>query len=103
MVLFLLQDYRAGQSLELVALFGRDVLCGEDDDGNPVVTMTEAHQLGPAEVISMGVVSPLFDAICAGCHGSISGREIDVEVTPDVLTGASQSLSLGDAPTDLSP
>jgi hypothetical protein len=39
----------------------------------------------------MGVAAPLFDAVCAGCHGSISGHEIDVQVTPDVLTGASAS------------
>jgi len=65
----------------------------QDDRGNPVVTMEEEHQFGPGEAISMGVVAPLFDQICGGCHGSISGRETDIFVTPDVLTGASKSMS----------
>jgi hypothetical protein len=35
----------------------------------------------------------LYDAICAGCHGSVSGRELDVNVSADALTGASASAS----------
>jgi mono/diheme cytochrome c family protein len=31
----------------------------------------------------------LFDGMCAGCHGSVSGRELDVGVSVDVLTSAS--------------
>jgi hypothetical protein len=61
--------------------------------GNVVATMTEEHQLGPGETVSMGVSEGLFDAVCGGCHGSISGSELDVQVTPDALTGASRSLS----------
>ncbi len=61
--------------------------------GNVVATMTEEHQLGPGESVSMGVSENLFDAVCGGCHGSVSGSELDVRVTPDVLTGASRSLS----------
>ncbi len=64
-----------------------------DATGATVVTMTEEHQLGPGESISMGVPESLFDAVCGGCHGSISGSELDVIVTPDALTGASRSLS----------
>ncbi len=41
----------------------------------------------------MGVSEPLFDAVCAGCHGSITGHELDVRVAPDALTGASASKS----------
>jgi hypothetical protein len=73
----------------------------QDDSGNPVVTMKEEHQVGPGEVISMGIVEELFDAVCGGCHGSVSGSELDVAVTPDALTGASQSLSAGDEPATL--
>jgi hypothetical protein len=65
----------------------------QDGDGNPIVTMGEEHQFGPGETISMGIVEPLFNAVCGGCHGSVSGREIEVFVTPDALTGASRSLS----------
>jgi len=30
--------------------------------------------------------------LCAGCHGSISGREMDVAIKPDLLTQASQNI-----------
>ena len=45
----------------------------QDGNGAPIVTMGEEHQLGPGERISMGVSANLFDAVCGGCHGSISG------------------------------
>jgi len=69
-----------------------------DDSGKSIVTMTEEHQLGPGEQISMGVSQKLFDAVCGGCHGSVSASELDVAVTPDALTGASQSLSVDSSP-----
>jgi hypothetical protein len=59
----------------------------------PLFTMTEEHQLGPGESISPGVSRKLFNGVCAGCHGSVSGNELDVAVTPDALTGASVSVS----------
>jgi hypothetical protein len=73
----------------------------QDGDGNAVLTMGEEHQFGPGEIISMGIARPLFDAVCGGCHGSISGRELDVTVTPDALTGASESLSRDVEPSTL--
>lgn len=73
----------------------------QDDSGNPVATMGEEHQLGPSEAISMGVSEKLYDAVCGGCHGSITGRELDVVVSPDALTGASASESLGESPTNI--
>ncbi|HVV81546.1 MAG TPA: hypothetical protein VHE35_00660 [Kofleriaceae bacterium] len=69
------------------------VLALERDDGSTVVTMTEEHQLAPGEQISLGIREDLFDAVCGGCHGSVSGSELDIAVTPDALTGASESLS----------
>jgi hypothetical protein len=54
---------------------------------------------GPGENISIGVSEGMFDFVCAGCHGSVSGREIDVSVRPDALTGASVSDSQGATPT----
>jgi hypothetical protein len=65
----------------------------QDDAGNVIVSMGEEHQLALGEGISMGIREPLFDAVCGGCHGSVSGNELDVHVTPDALTGASQSKS----------
>jgi WD40 repeat protein len=67
----------------------------QDGSHNPIRTMTEEHQLGPGENISMGVSQALFDGVCAGCHGSVSGDERDVQIFPDALTGASQSSSVG--------
>lgn len=73
----------------------------QDARGGVVETMREEHQLGPGEVVSLGISERLFDAVCGGCHGSISGREIDIAVTPDVLTGASESLSSDQPAGDL--
>jgi Hydrazine synthase alpha subunit middle domain/WD40-like Beta Propeller Repeat len=72
-----------------------------DKAGAPVFTMTEEHQFGPGETITPGVPRALFDGVCAGCHGSRSGSELDVAVTPDALTGASVSLSREQAPRGL--
>jgi hypothetical protein len=75
----------------------------QDAKNNSIVKMGEEHQLGPGEQISMGITSSLFNAVCAGCHGSISGHETDVEVTPDALTGASASQSATAAPAAIGP
>lgn len=83
-------------------------------DGNRnIIKMGEEHQLGPGEVISLGIRESvrnaagqevrLFDAVCGGCHGSVSGRELDVLVTPDALTGASASLSQNATPKTIGP
>ncbi|MCG8421962.1 MAG: hypothetical protein MJE77_28910 [Proteobacteria bacterium] len=72
----------------------------QDDDGTPLVTMREEHQVGPGEVIGFGVNANLFDAVCGGCHGSLSGLETDVTITPDALTGASQSESAEKDPVE---
>lgn len=66
----------------------------QDASGGRVVNFGEEHQVSPGEVVSMGVSENLFDAVCGGCHGSVSGSELDVAVTPDALTGASESLSM---------
>jgi len=84
-----------------VPVGGGIILELQDADNNPMATMTEEHQLGPGEQISFGIVEPLFDAVCGGCHGTVSGKEIDVFVSPDVLTGASQSLARDKDPTDI--
>ncbi|HEY0481547.1 MAG TPA: hypothetical protein VGD37_28720 [Kofleriaceae bacterium] len=75
----------------------------QDDQHKTVVKMGEEHQLGPGEQISMGIVQPLFDAVCAGCHGSVTGHEVDVRVSPDALTGASASKSATAAPAKIGP
>jgi hypothetical protein len=57
------------------------------------MTMTEEHQFGPGERISMGISRKFFDGVCGGCHGSVAGPELDVVVNADALTGASVSLA----------
>jgi WD40 repeat protein len=64
-----------------------------DGDAKPLLTMQEEHQLTPGEYITPGPPRAVFNGICGGCHGSLSGEELDVAVTPDALTGASVSLS----------
>ncbi len=65
----------------------------QDSSHKTVVSMTEEHQLGPGERVSMGVSEALFDVVCAGCHGSVSGSELDIGVSADALTGASKSMA----------
>lgn len=72
-----------------------------DANGGVIETMREEHQVGPGEVVSLGIKEELFDAVCGGCHGSVSGEETDIAVSPDALTGASQSLSANAAPVEL--
>ena len=67
-------------------------------DGSVVVSMGEEHQFAAGEEISLGIAEHLFDAACGGCHGSVSGSELDNAVTPDVLTGASASMSHYNSP-----
>jgi hypothetical protein len=86
-------------SVKLRVPAGVPVYLALQKGGTSLFTMSEEHQFGPGENISIGVPEKSFDHVCGGCHGSVSGQEIDVGVTADVLTGASQSLSLGAAPT----
>jgi hypothetical protein len=74
-----------------------------DGAGAPLLTMTEEDQLGPGEHISRGVPQPLFNSVCGGCHGSVSGRELDVAINADALTGASRSLARDQAPIPVGP
>jgi hypothetical protein len=72
-----------------------------DRSGGVLFTMREEHQLGPGESITPGVPRKLFNAVCGGCHGSVSGQETEVAVSADALTGASVSLSRDLAPKAL--
>jgi hypothetical protein len=72
-----------------------------DSNGAPVFTMTEEHQVAPNEYTTPGAPRALFNGICGGCHGSVSGAELDVAVTSDALTGASNSASRDLAPSYL--
>jgi hypothetical protein len=61
----------------------------------------ESTQFYPGERVRQGFRRSLFDGLCAGCHGSVSGAEMDGAVTPDVLTRASDVAARTAPPTDL--
>jgi WD40 repeat protein len=90
-------------SLRLRVPAGAPFYLGLSRAGTPLLRMSEEHQFGPGEHISLGVRREVFDHVCGGCHGSVSGRELDVAVSADALTGASESLSKGAAPVLVGP
>ncbi len=73
----------------------------DDAKGGALFTMSEEHQVTAGEYITPGAPRALFNGICAGCHGSISGQELDIAVTSDTLTGASVSMSRDTNPASL--
>ena len=61
----------------------------------------EEMQFYPGEVVRQGFRGPLFNGLCAGCHGSLSGYETDISVNPDILSQASRVEAKDRNPTDL--
>jgi hypothetical protein len=72
-----------------------------DGKGGTIFTTREEHQFGPGENITLAVPRRFFNSVCGGCHGSISGREIDIATDVDALTGASVSLARTQPPAEL--
>ncbi|MEY4577390.1 MAG: hypothetical protein RL701_2093, partial [Pseudomonadota bacterium] len=58
-----------------------------------VMRQREEMQFYPGERGRQSMRRELFNGVCGGCHGSVSGRELDVVVNPDVLTSASITLA----------
>ncbi len=65
----------------------------DDSSGKALFTMSEEHQVTAGEYITPGPQRAVFNNICGGCHGSLSGSELDLAVSADALTGASISQS----------
>jgi hypothetical protein len=62
----------------------------------------ETMQFYPGENSRQSMPRGFFNALCGGCHGSISGREIDVAADVDILTRASPNIdAIGTDPVDL--
>ena len=74
----------------------------------------EEMQFGPGEILNQAIggrpdsvtegappVINFFDGLCANCHGSVSGQQVDVAVKPDLLTQASRVVSRGAPPANL--
>ena len=63
----------------------------------------EEMQFYPGERANQSVQRRFFNGLCGGCHGSISGRELDVVVNVDVLTSASETVAADTDPLELTP
>jgi hypothetical protein len=80
-----------------------EVLAQLAGDNAPVAHFQrEEMQFYPGEVVRQGFRRDLFDGLCGGCHGSVSGMENEVAVNPDILTQASDVVAITKPPTDLS-
>jgi hypothetical protein len=60
-----------------------------DDTGPTLHFQREETQFYPGEVLRQSFRRELFNGLCGGCHGSVSGLEDHVAVNPDILTQAS--------------
>lgn len=70
------------------------VLARLDGESSPVWhQQREETQYYPGEWVTLSFRRELYDGFCAGCHGSISGKDTDIAVKPDILTKASAALS----------
>jgi hypothetical protein len=56
----------------------------------------------PGETVNQSFQSGFFDNLCAGCHGSVSGRPLDAALSPDFLTQASAVVAAAVSATDYS-
>jgi hypothetical protein len=79
-----------------------EMLAKLDGDPEPVAHLQrEEMQFYPGEVVRQGFRRDLFDGLCGGCHGSVSGKENEIAVNPDILTQASDVQARRKSPTDL--
>jgi hypothetical protein len=75
-------------------------------DGDAAPTLhhqREAMQFYPGEVARQSFPRELFNGVCGGCHGSVSGFENDVATNPDILTRASEVVARDQDAIELGP
>jgi hypothetical protein len=60
------------------------------DSGSADHFQREEMQFYPGEEARQSFRRNFFNGLCGGCHGSVSGREMELAVKPDILTQASQ-------------
>ena len=75
--------------LRLTDKGGAPLMFEEGGQFTGTMTQREESQLYPGERANTSFRRPLFNAMCGGCHGSITGYELDIAVKADVLTSAS--------------
>ena len=61
----------------------------------------EEMQFYPGEDSRQSFPRKFFNGLCGGCHGSVSGQEIELAAKPDILTQASQVAARDTAPANL--
>ncbi len=61
----------------------------------------EEMQFYPGEWVRQSFKKELFNGLCGGCHGSVTGLESDIAVNPDLLTQASNVQARGAKPVGL--
>ncbi|HEV8549612.1 MAG TPA: hypothetical protein VGQ57_11305 [Polyangiaceae bacterium] len=61
----------------------------------------EEMQFYPGESGKQAFPRRLFNGLCGGCHGSLTGEELQLAANPDVLTAASQVAARNAPHTDL--
>jgi hypothetical protein len=65
------------------------------------MTQREEMQFYPGERANQSFPRQFFNGLCGGCHGSITGYELDVAVDIDALTSASRTLAAEEPAHDL--
>lgn len=61
----------------------------------------EAMVFSPGEYVHQSFRASFFDSLCGQCHGSISGRAVDVALKPDFVTQASATIARDKPPFGL--
>lgn len=77
------------------------ILFGGDGPFTGEAIQREQMQFYPGERSTQSLPRRFFNGLCGGCHGSITGRELDVAVNIDVLTSASRTSAREATPIDL--
>jgi hypothetical protein len=85
-----------------IVLAARATLAG--DSGDTQHFQREEMQFYPNEDVRQSFRRSQFNGLCGGCHGSVSGAEVEIAANPDILTSASdvQALAPGTLAFDLS-
>lgn len=87
-------------SLAVLDAAGKPLTFEKDAPFSGPMRQREEIQFYPGERIMQSVPRRFFRGLCAGCHGSVVGRELDVVVDVDILTSASKTLA-GDEAVEL--
>jgi hypothetical protein len=80
---------------------GSPLMFGEGGAFAGEMIQREQMQFYPGERGNQSLRRTFFNGLCAGCHGSISGRELDIAVNVDVLTSASAVMAADNSPAGM--